>query len=130
MKRLFISIVLVLLTAMEMAAQNVSFRAQAPSMVEVGEKFRIQYSINTQNVSNFNYPDFKMLAKGFRVEVRVGGAWKAVFADAANWRRLRQVAFDPVGADALRLVVTETWGGEKAHVFAVDAKSSAVAANR
>lgn len=61
MKRLFISIVLVLLTAMEMAAQNVSFRAQAPSMVEVGEKFRIQYSINTQNVSNFNYPDFKGL---------------------------------------------------------------------
>ena len=64
----------------------------------------------------------KMLAKGFRVEVRVGGAWRTVAEDAANWRRLRQLAFDPVEADALRLVVTETWGGEKAHVFAFDAK--------
>lgn len=61
MKRLLTSIVLILLTTMEIAAQNVSFRAQAPSMVEVGEKFRIQYSVNTQNVSNFNYPDFRGL---------------------------------------------------------------------
>ena len=63
----------------------------------------------------------KMLAKGFRIEARVGGAWKTVFEDAANYRRLRKVPFDPVGADALRLVVTETWGGERAHVFALDA---------
>ena len=64
----------------------------------------------------------KMLAKGFRVEVRVGGVWQTVAADTANCRRLRQLAFDPVKADALRLVVTETWGGEKAHVFAQEAK--------
>ena len=64
----------------------------------------------------------KMLAKGFRVEARVGGAWRTVFADDCNWRRLRQVAFAPVEADALRLVVTATWGGGKAHVFALDAK--------
>ena len=64
----------------------------------------------------------KMLAKGFRVEARVGGAWRTVFADAANWRRLRHLSFDPVEADALRLVVTETWGGKKAHVFALDAR--------
>ena len=64
----------------------------------------------------------KMLAKGFRVEARVGGAWRTLFEDAANYRRLRQVSFGPVEADALRLVVTETWGGERAHVFAMDAK--------
>ena len=64
----------------------------------------------------------KMLAKGFRVEVRVDGVWRTVFEDAANYRRLRKLAFSPVKADALRLVVTETWGGEKAHVFALDAK--------
>ena len=63
----------------------------------------------------------KMLVRGFRVEVRVGGVWKAVFADADNYRRLRKVAFDPVEADALRVVVTATWGGDKAHVFALDA---------
>ena len=64
----------------------------------------------------------KMLAKGFRVEVRVGGAWRTVFADTANYRRLRKLTFAPVEADALCLVVTETWGGEKAHVFALDAR--------
>ena len=64
----------------------------------------------------------KMLAKGFRLQVRVGGLWRTVFSDAANWRRLRKLTFAPVEADALRLVVTETWGDEKAHVFALDAK--------
>ena len=63
----------------------------------------------------------KMLAKGFRVEARVGGEWKTVFEDAENWRRLRRIAFDPVEADALRAVVTATWGGDRAHVFALDA---------
>ena len=36
--------------------------------------------------------------------------------------RLRKVAFNPVDADALRLVVTEAWGGGKAHVFSFDAR--------
>ena len=37
--------------------------------------------------------------------------------------RFRKVAFAPVDADALRLIVTEAWGGEgeRAHVFAFDA---------
>ena len=62
------------------------------------------------------------LAKSFRIDVRTGGAWKTVFDEKLNILRLRKVAFAPVEADALRLVVTETWGGEKAHVFALDAK--------
>ena len=66
----------------------------------------------------------KMLAKGFRLDVRVNGTWQAVFSDAANYRRLRQISFAPVEADALRLVVTETWGDEKAHVFALDANGA------
>ena len=60
-----------------------------------------------------------MLAKSFRVEARVDGAWRTVFADS-NALRLRKVAFPPVEADALRLVVEETWGGSDAHVFAFD----------
>ena len=63
----------------------------------------------------------KMLAKGFRIEVRTGGEWRTVFSDGANYRRLRKVTFDPVDATALRLVVTASWGGGKAHVFAFDA---------
>ena len=67
------------------------------------------------------------LAKGFRIDARVGGAWKTVFADDLNILRLRKVSFAPVEADALRLVVTETWGQSydkpkpRAHVFAFDA---------
>lgn len=62
------------------------------------------------------------LAKVFRVDARVGGEWKTVYEDGLNILRLRKVAFDPVDADALRLVVTEAWGGGRAHVFAFDAR--------
>ena len=61
------------------------------------------------------------LAKSFRIDVRTGGVWKTAFEDGLNILRLRKVAFTPVEADALRLVVAEAWGGEKAHVFALDA---------
>ena len=64
----------------------------------------------------------KMMAKAFRMEARIGGTWKTVYEDSLNILRLRKVTFDPVDADALRLVVTETWGGGKAHVFAFDAR--------
>ncbi len=63
----------------------------------------------------------KMLAKSFRVDVKVAGAWRAVFEDGENILRFRKVAFAPVEAEAMRLVVTETWGGGPAHVFALDA---------
>ena len=65
----------------------------------------------------------KMMAKAFRLEARIGGEWKCVFSDDLNILRFRKVAFAPVDADALRLIVTEAWGGEgeRAHVFAFDA---------
>ena len=62
-----------------------------------------------------------MLAKAFRIEARVGGEWRKVYEDRLNILRLRKVSFAPLEAEALRLVVDETWGGEKAHVFAFDA---------
>ena len=42
---------------------DVTFRVSAPSTVEAGGKFRVQFTVNTQNVSNFIAPDFK----GFEV---------------------------------------------------------------
>ena len=63
----------------------------------------------------------KMLAKSFRIEARVAGAWRTVFEDGENILRLRKVSFAPVEAEAMRLVVTKTWGGGPAHVFALDA---------
>lgn len=61
-----------------------------------------------------------MMARGFRMDLRVGGKWQTVYEDTENFLRLRKVSFAPVKADAARLVVTSTWGDEKAHVFAFD----------
>ena len=63
----------------------------------------------------------KMLAKSFHIDVRVSGEWRRVHEDGLNMLRFRKVSFDTVDADGLRLVVDGTWGGEKAHVFALDA---------
>ena len=62
----------------------------------------------------------KMMAKAFRIDARIGGNWRSVYEDHQNVLRLRKVMFEPVEADAMRLVVLETWGAEKAHVFALD----------
>ena len=61
MNKLYISLLTILLSLPTIAvfADNVSFRATAPSIVEVGERFRVQYTINSQDVSNFSYPKFE-----------------------------------------------------------------------
>ena len=60
MTKIYISLLTFLLTlpAISVFADNISFRASAPSVVEVGERFRIQYTVNNQNVTDFSYPDF------------------------------------------------------------------------
>lgn len=63
-----------------------------------------------------------MMARGFRLDLRVGGKWQTVYEDTENFLRLRKVSFAPVKADAARLVVTSTWGDDKAHIFAFDIK--------
>ena len=49
---------MIVLGGVNAIAQDITFNATAPSMVEVGERFRVQYSVSSQNVSNFNYPQF------------------------------------------------------------------------
>jgi len=64
-----------------------------------------------------------MMTKGFRIEVKNGkkGEWESVYCEDCNFLRLRKVCFPtPVTATDVRLVVTSTWGGEKAHIFAFD----------
>jgi tetratricopeptide (TPR) repeat protein len=60
MNKLYITLLTILLSfpTISAFADNVSFRATAPSIVEVGERFRVQYTINSQDVSNFSYPKF------------------------------------------------------------------------
>ena len=63
-----------------------------------------------------------MMARAWRLEARVKGAWKTVYEEKDNYLRLRQVRFAPVSADALRVVIDQTWGADKAHIFAFDAR--------
>ncbi len=76
------------------------------------------------------------MAKSFKVQVRVpattkkarkanaanpaAGEWITVAEVSDNFRRLCNVKFETVQTDAVRIVVDETWGGEKAHIFAFD----------
>lgn len=62
MKRLLYILIFIMLSVSGLA-DEISFRASAPSTVEAGGKFRVQFILNTQNVSGFNAPDFK----GFEV---------------------------------------------------------------
>ncbi|MBO7569455.1 MAG: protein BatD, partial [Bacteroidaceae bacterium] len=62
MKRL-LHILICVCISVSALADEVSFRASAPSSVEAGGKFRVQFTVNTQNVSGFSAPDFK----GFEV---------------------------------------------------------------
>ena len=40
-----------------------------------------------------------MMARGFRLDLRVGGKWQTVYEDTENFLRLRKVSFAPVKAD-------------------------------
>ena len=48
-----------LLTGLNVYADEVSFTASAPDAVVSGEQFRLTYTINTQNVREFRAPAMK-----------------------------------------------------------------------
>ena len=63
------------------------------------------------------------IAKSYRIEVKLKkGPWTTVYECPLNYLRLNKVSFDPVQATDVRVVVTDTWGAEKAHIFAFDVK--------
>ena len=49
-KGLLIAAALILLAAVRVVAQDVTFTAQAPKAVVVGERFRITYKVDTRDV--------------------------------------------------------------------------------
>lgn len=63
MKRLLYILIFVCFSISAFADGDVTFHVSAPSTVETGGKFRVQFTVNTQNVSSFSPPDFK----GFEV---------------------------------------------------------------
>ena len=58
-KGLLIAAALILLAAVRVVAQDVTFTAQAPKAVVVGERFRITYKVDTRDVKEFRAPDMK-----------------------------------------------------------------------
>jgi hypothetical protein len=59
------------------------------------------------------------LVKRFKLEVRRGSVWSSV-GEFENAQRLRHIAVNTRG-DALRLHVTETWGGSESRVLGFEA---------
>lgn len=78
------------------------------------------------------------MVKSFKVQVRVpattrkqskinaadpaAGEWQTVAEVKDNFRRLVKLPINAVQTDAVRIVVDETWGAEKAHIFAFDVR--------
>ncbi|QQO09621.1 FAD-dependent oxidoreductase [Breznakiella homolactica] len=61
------------------------------------------------------------LVKGYRVEIRSGGAWKTAAEVRDNWRRLSVCRFAEVtSGDALRVIVESTYGSPRAEVFEIE----------
>ena len=58
-KGLLLSVMLIMLTGVTVIAQDVTFTAQAPKAVVVGERFRITYKVNTRDAKEFRAPDRK-----------------------------------------------------------------------
>ncbi len=58
-KGLLLAAALIMLAGVRAIAQDVSFTAQAPQAVVVGERFRITYKVNTRDVKEFRAPDMK-----------------------------------------------------------------------
>ncbi|MBO4664445.1 MAG: protein BatD [Bacteroidaceae bacterium] len=62
MKR-YLTFLIVSIVSLFAFAEDVTLNVYAPSTVEAGNRFRVQFTVNTQNVSNFQAPDFS----GFEV---------------------------------------------------------------
>lgn len=63
MKRLVSFYIMIMVLSVSAFADNITMTASAPSTVEAGDKFQVQYTVNTQDVSAFEAPGFK----GFEV---------------------------------------------------------------
>ncbi len=64
-----------------------------------------------------------MMPKAFCIQTKLKkGEWTTVYECKDNYKRLNKISFEPVQADAVRLIVNETWGGGKGHVFAFDVR--------
>ena len=60
-KGLLLAAAVIMMAGVRTIAQEVTFTAQAPKAVVVGERFRITYKVNTRDAKEFRAPDMKDL---------------------------------------------------------------------
>ena len=60
-KGLLLAAAVIMMAGVRAIAQEVTFTAQAPKAVAVGERFRITYKVNTRDAKEFRAPDMKDL---------------------------------------------------------------------
>ena len=58
-KRLFLSVMVIMLAGVQAVAEDATLTAQAPQAVVVGEQFRLTYRVNTGDAKEFRAPDMK-----------------------------------------------------------------------
>ena len=83
-----------------------------PMPSEMAREFHIQVRVPAAN---------KKQAKEYAANP-AAGEWKTVTTVKDNFRRLVKLPFDAVETDGVRIVVDQTWGADKAHIFAFDVK--------
>ncbi|MCD4825730.1 MAG: FAD-dependent oxidoreductase [Phycisphaerae bacterium] len=102
------------------------------AQLEVIQQVRLIFDSNLNRVhlgQRCNYPLAQQscsvpetMIKAFRIDAKsTDGTWASVFRMENNYQRLVRVPLN-VKTSAIRFVPEETWGGEKAHIFAFDVR--------
>jgi FAD-dependent oxidoreductase family protein len=98
--------------------QTLTLELAGPATVS---EVRIAFDNNLGRITRSTPPLYVApeLVKDYRVEVRSGGEWRTVVEVESNRHRHRVHRFEPVPADALRLVALSTNGAPEARIYEV-----------
>ncbi|MBI5442503.1 MAG: FAD-dependent oxidoreductase [Deltaproteobacteria bacterium] len=91
------------------------FELPAPSVIH---RVHIVFDTNLDQSSAF-LPPARETVKDYEVQVRADGVWTPVASVTENIQRFRRHEFEPVRADAVRVVVNATHGHATARIYEV-----------
>ena len=95
-----------------------SLRLDFPAQVTASEvRLTFDTDLTPSRVALNPYP--KQLAKAYKVEGLVDGAWRMLAEESDNGLRLRVHRFEACRMEAVRVTVTATWGDPSARIFEV-----------
>jgi hypothetical protein len=95
-----------------------TLRLDFPSPVTAREvRLTFDTDLTPSRVALNPYP--KQLAKAYKVEGLVDGAWRTLAEESDNGLRLRVHRFEACRLEAVRVTVTATWGDPSARIFEI-----------